>query len=134
MYIYIYIYISIHHRSFISSIFFSAACLGYVKAQGRPIYNFRLINDEPNVQNIGYYYDVKRINVPYRLKLDFVDLLNRLGGLSEWSENHRCSKSFRTAAREMGQPDPLDDFSGSEIGSEDMDLNFDEFDDLDEIL
>jgi hypothetical protein len=109
-------------------------CLGYVKAQGRPIYNFRLTNDEPNVVYAGYYYDINRVDVPYRLKLDFVDHLNHFGGLSHWSENQRCSESSRREARENGQPDPLDDFSGSEIGSDDMELNFDEFDDLDEIL
>jgi hypothetical protein len=31
----------------------------------------------------------------------------------------RCSEGSRRQAQERGLPDPLDDFSGSEIGSDD---------------
>ena len=96
-----------------------AACIGYVKVQGRPIYNFSLTNDEPDVLYAGYYYDTNRVDVPYRLKLDCTDLLTQFGGISEWSEMRRCSEGSRRQAQERGLPDPLDDFSCSEIGSDD---------------
>jgi hypothetical protein len=107
-------------------------CLGRVKAQGRPIKHFRLVNNDPEVLSVGYYYDDDHLSRSYRLELDMRDYLDMFGGLGDVSEGGRCSKDSRAKAALDGLPDPLDDWSGSEIGSDDMDLNVDEFDEIDD--
>jgi hypothetical protein len=110
-------------------------CLGYVKAQGLPVYNFRFVSKDSSRPESNLDPDsIHSMDSPFQLALVLVDPLIRLGGLGEWSEQQRCAEFRRRAAALANQPDPLDDFSGSELGSDDMDLGIDEFDDLDDIL